>query len=113
MPQLELKQNPEPVRVVGDMPAVLPDEALDLVSSEVPALERTGVEQHLCRKVAKLVAKPAGERDSESHLLPADDLVGQDPTKRALEQSFPSRPVKLELRWQRRREFHQVVIEEG
>ena len=40
---------------------VLPDQPFDFLSTEVSAVERTPVEQHVSRKVAQLAAKPTGD----------------------------------------------------
>src|SRR5207253_7335833 len=86
VPHLELEQNPQPERVVGRVRPMLVDQALDLAAPEVAALERTRVEQDLGGEVAQLLAEPGGERHSESHLRPLEDLRRENPPERALQQ---------------------------
>src|SRR2546423_9653031 len=95
MPHLELQQDPETQRVVRVSRVVLPDDALNLGWPGVAALARAGVQQHLGRQLAELLAEPAREGDTEAHLGPVEYLVGKNTPQRRLEQALAGDSTQL------------------
>src|SRR5436853_4725697 len=73
VPHLELKQDPQPERVVGRFAAVLRDQPLYLAGPEIATLLCAAIEQDLTRQVTQLVTEPGPQRNCEALLGPIHD----------------------------------------
>src|SRR5712692_9368609 len=111
MPHLELKQSPNSSGVIGAALLMLPDQALDLGAAEVPAADRTRIEEDLLREFAEIGAEPRGQRYPKPHLSPLEDLLRQPRPQRVLEDLLSGSPGKLQIGRKCSGELHELVVE--
>src|ERR1041384_2182396 len=87
------------------------DKLPDYGRIEVASTERLIRENGIREKPLQLTSEPVADRNSESHFPARQDLIGQQSSKRTLENVLRRSASKLVSRRQAGSEFHGVVIQ--
>src|SRR5512133_2958954 len=98
VPQLEHREVPQPVGVLGAALDVLAQQAAGLGRVEVAAGERGGIAQDPLDPRPQLAAEPLADRDAKALLAAVDEVLGQPaPGGEALEQPLRGAAPQLEV----------------
>src|SRR4051812_16811666 len=103
VPDLEHRQIPQAVRVIGAAGHVVGHVALHFRLMEVAAVAGAGVVQDALEPRPQLAAEPFADRDAEAHLPAVHELVRQPAARRELlEDPLALRAAQLQPAGQRR-----------
>ncbi len=112
LPELEHRQRPQPVAVVGAARRVLGEETLDRLGPEPSACARPVVEEQLARERLQIAAKPLRERKAEAALAAGRDLRRELRREGAPQRDLRASALLLQSVRQREPELDDTAVEQ-